>query len=288
MKKTILYLLAVLVMGVISCSSKPSEAIVRVKTTHGNIKIKLYNETPAHRDNFLKLAKEGYFDGTLFHRVIKDFMVQGGDPDSKGATPGTALGEGGPDYTLPPEFNYPLLSHKKGALAAARQGDGQNPEKRSSGSQFYIVHGEVYDDAKLAKIEKQIREGKRREIFNLLLLQYNDSLNMLQQLGKEDEMLALQQFVMGELSRKYGEEPEFSIPENIKEVYKTRGGTPHLDRNYTVFGEVIEDKNLFEKIGSLFGKRYGLEVIDLIAQEKTDGRNRPLNDVVMEIKVIKE
>ncbi len=288
MKNTILYLLSMLFMSIISCSSKPSEPIVRIKTTHGTLKIKLYNETPAHRDNFLKLAKEGYFDGTLFHRVIKDFMIQGGDPNSKDAQPGVSLGDGGPDYTLPAEFNYPTLFHKKGALAAARQGDQQNPEKRSSGSQFYIVHGEVYDEAKLAKEENKIREGKRRDIFNHLLMQYNDSLNMLQQLGKEDEMMALQNFVMSEVMRIYGEEPEFSIPEKIKEVYKTIGGTPHLDRSYTVFGEVIEDKTLFEKIGSWFGKHYGLEVIDLIAQEKTDGRNRPLNDVVMEVKVVKK
>lgn len=288
MKNTTLFIIAMLFLGVIGCSSKSSEPIVRIKTTHGTLKIKLYNETPAHRDNFLKLAKEGYFDGTLFHRVIKDFMIQGGDPNSKDAQPGVSLGDGGPDYTLPAEFNYPTLFHKKGALAAARQGDQQNPDKRSSGSQFYIVHGEVYDDAKLTKVENKIRDGKRREIFNRLLLQYNDSLNMLQQLGKEDEMMALQNFVMSEVMRIYGEEPEFSIPENIKEVYKTIGGTPHLDGSYTVFGEVIENKTLFEKIGSWFGKHYGLEVIDLIAQEKTDGRNRPLNDVVMEVKVIRE
>ena len=288
MKNTILYLLSLLLMSVISCSSKSSEAIVRIKTTHGNIKIKLYNETPIHRDNFLKLAKEGYFDGTLFHRVIKDFMIQGGDSNSKGAQPGAALGHGGPDYTLPAEFNYPELFHKKGALAAARQDDQQNPEKRSSGSQFYIVHGEVYDDAKLTKVENKIRDAKRRDIFNHLFMQYNDSLNTLQQLGEQSGMLNIQNFVMNEVVRIYGEEPEFSIPENIKEVYNTSGGTPHLDGNYTVFGEVIEDKNIFEKIGSLFGKHYGLEVIDLIAQEKTDGRNRPLNDVVMEVKVIGE
>ena len=259
-----------------------------IKTTHGNIKIKLYNETPAHRDNFIKLAKEGYLDSTLFHRVIKDFMIQGGDPDSKYAEPGQSLGEGGPGYTLPAEFSYPQIFHKKGALAAARQGDRTNPEKRSSGSQFYIVQGKVFDDNDLTKIENQTREGKRRSVFNQLLMEYNDSLNMLQQKGDQSEIVALQNFIMSEVNRKYGEEPEFTIPDNIKEVYKTIGGTPHLDGNYTVFGEVIEDKNLFEKIGVLFGKRYGLEVIDLIAEEETDGRDRPLKDVVMQVEVIKE
>lgn len=288
MKNTILYLLSMLFMSIISCSSKSSEPIVRIKTTHGTLKIKLYNETPAHRDNFLKLAEEGYFDGALFHRVIKDFMIQGGDPNSKDAQPGVALGEGGPGYTLPAEINYPTRFHKKGVLAAARQGDQENPEKRSSGSQFYIVQGEVYDDAKLTKVENKARERIRREIFNEVLTRYEDSLNTLQQSGDQSSMLGMQKFVMSQVDQQYAEEPEFIIPENIKEAYKSQGGTPHLDGYYTVFGEVIEDRNLFEKIGSWFGKRYGLEVIDLIAQEKSDGRNRPLNDVVMEVKVIKK
>ena len=281
--------LAILLMVVFyACSPKSNEPIVLIKTNYGNIKLKLYNQTPAHRDNFIKLAKEGYLDSTLFHRVIKDFMIQGGDPDSKGAEPGQRLGEGGPDYTLPAEFDYPTLFHKKGALAAAREGDRTNPEKRSSGSQFYIVQGKVFEDDKLTKVENQTREAKRRAIFNELLMEYNDSLNELQKKGDESQIVALQNYIMAEVNRKYGEESEFVIPENIKEIYKTVGGTPHLDGNYTVFGEVIEEKNLMEKIGSLFGNRYGLEVIDLIAEEQTDARDRPLKDIVMQVKVIKE
>ncbi|MGQ1787308.1 peptidylprolyl isomerase [Saccharicrinis sp. GN24d3] len=288
MRKILILLFTAFFVSIYGCSPKSNEPIVLIKTNHGNIKLRLYNETPAHRDNFLKLAREGYLDSTLFHRVIKDFMIQGGDPDSKGAEAGMHLGEGGPGYTLPAEFVYPAIFHKKGALAAAREGDRTNPEKRSSGSQFYIVQGKVFEDDKLTKIENQTREGKKRGIFNQLLTEYNDSLNVLQKIGDESKMMALQNKIMAEVNQKYGEEPEFSIPENIKEIYKTVGGTPHLDGSYTVFGEVIEDKCLMEKIGSMFGKRYGLEVIDLIAEEETDGRNRPLKDIVMEIKVIKE
>ena len=288
MKELFYLFIAVLFLGTSGCSAKSSEPIVLIKTTHGNIKLKLYNETPAHRDNFLKLAKEGYLDGTLFHRVIKEFMIQGGDPNSKDALPGKTLGEGGPDYTLPAEFVYPTLFHKKGALAAAREGDQVNPEKRSSGSQFYIVQGKVFDDKKLTKIENKTREVKRRSIFNQVLLEYNDSLNALQKIGDEGKLIALQNFMNTQVNKRYSEKPEFAIPDNIKETYKTIGGIPHLDGSYTVFGEVVEEKGLFEKIGALFGKRYGLEVIDLIAEEKVDGRNRPLKDVVMEVKVIKK
>ncbi|GAF02930.1 peptidylprolyl isomerase [Saccharicrinis fermentans] len=288
MRKILFFLLATFLVSVYGCSPKSGEAVVLMKTDFGDIKFKLYNETPAHRDNFLRLAKEGYFDGTLFHRVIKDFMIQGGDPDSKEAEAGAHLGEGGPGYTLPAEFAYPTIYHKKGALAAARQGDRMNPEKRSSGSQFYIVQGEVFGEDKLTKIENQTRERKKRDIFNGLLTSYNDSLNRLQQTGDETKMLALQNMIMAEVNRVYAQEPEFSIPEDVKEVYKTVGGTPHLDGNYTVFGEVIEQKNWMEKIGALFGKHYGFEVIDLIAEQETDARDRPLKDVHVKVEVIRE
>jgi len=142
-------------MCLMSCSEKEQLAVI--STDLGDIKVKLYNETPQHRDNFVKLAKEGYYDGTLFHRVIPQFMIQGGDPDSKGAAAGTRLGQGGPNYKVPAEFNNDLF-HKKGALAAARQGDQQNPEKKSSGSQFYIVTGKVYSDAELEQTAKRLKD----------------------------------------------------------------------------------------------------------------------------------
>ena len=140
---------------------------VKIETTLGDIIVRLYDETPIHRDNFVKLVKEGYYDGTLFHRVIKDFMIQGGDPDSKGAPAGKMLGVGGPDYTLEAEIKDNLY-HKRGALAAARQGDEVNPERRSSGSQFYIVWGQVYKENQLNQLGKQIRMQKVQDAFNAL------------------------------------------------------------------------------------------------------------------------
>ncbi|MBE0639098.1 MAG: peptidylprolyl isomerase [Bacteroidales bacterium] len=188
-----------------------------ISTSFGDMIVILYDETPIHRDNFIKLVEEGYYNGTLFHRVIKDFMVQGGDPDSKNAPRDKPLGMGGPGYTLTAEF-HPEFIHKKGALAAARQGDQMNPERRSSGSQFYIVQGKKITQAELNNIAS--RGGV------------------------------------------------FYTPEQIK-IYEEIGGTPFLDQQYTVFGEVIE----------------GLDVIDKIANAQTGNGNRPVNDLKMTIKL---
>ena len=139
---------------------------IKIKTTEGDIIVRLYDETPKHRDNFMKLAKEGYFDGTLFHRVIKDFMIQGGDPDSKGAPAEKNLGTGGPDYTIPAEFVYPQLYHKRGALSAARLGDEMNPNRESSGSQFYIVWGKTFKSQELKQLERQMAMQQEQTVFN--------------------------------------------------------------------------------------------------------------------------
>lgn len=195
------------------------ECLILIETEFGDMKVRLYDETPRHRDNFIKLAEEGFYDGTLFHRVMDGFMIQGGDPDSKGAAPGIVLGMGGPDYTIAPEFN-PELLHYKGVLATARQADVYNPEKESNGSQFYIVHGGQITDAMLTRYQQ--RKGI-----------------------------------------KYTKEQ--------RSKYKKIGGAPQLDMEYTVFGEVVE----------------GLEVIDKIAAQKVDPRNRPIQDVKMTVKAIK-
>ena len=149
---------------------------LKIKTTEGNIIIRLYDETPKHRDNFLKLAKEGYFDGTLFHRVIKDFMIQGGDPDSKNAPKGKMLGTGGPDYTIPAEFVYPQYFHKRGALSAARTGDELNSEKESSGSQFYIVWGKTFKPAELKQMEHQMAMQQEQQVFNQLTREHHEEI----------------------------------------------------------------------------------------------------------------
>lgn len=287
MKKLLSILLFITAVSLVGCAEKGNEPIVLIETKFGNMKVRLFNDTPAHRDNFLKLVDEGTIDSTLFHRVIDGFMIQGGDPDSKNAEPGAPLGKGGPSYTLPAEIDYPKYYHKKGSLSAARQGDRVNPEKRSSGSQFYIVQGEVIEDDELVKIENQGKDQQRRKIFNELLTQYNDSLDALQRENKQAEVMQLQQKVMAEVNVIYEQQTPFAIPEAIKETYKTIGGTPFLDDSYTVFGEVVESKNLIEKVQSLFGKKFGLEVLDIIAAQECDGRDRPLEDIEMHVKVLK-
>ena len=198
---------------------------VLMQTTMGDIVIRLSDSTPLHRDNFLKLVKVGYYDSVLFHRVIKDFMIQGGDPDSKRAAAGKPLGNGGPGYTVPAEFRKTLF-HKKGVIAAARMGDNVNPTKASSGSQFYIAQGKVFTDAGLDSVERFRLNGRK-------------------------------------------------IPAEQRAVYKTIGGTPHLDQGYTVYGEVVK----------------GLDVIDKIAAvqtSKAQDRDRPLQDIrIIKAKLIK-
>lgn len=216
MKKIVL--LCTLLLA-ISAMAMAKNRKVKVITPYGTMIIRLHDQTPKHRDNFLKLSRRHFYDSTLFHRVIKQFMIQGGDPDSKRAKAGAVLGEGDVGYTVPPEFQLDLF-HRKGALAAARD---DNPTKASSGCQFYIVQGKVFTDEELDKLEKTRLGGRK-------------------------------------------------IPVDQREIYKTEGGSPHLDQNYTVFGQVIK----------------GMEVIDKIAAVKTDSHNRPVENVPMKIRVMKK
>ncbi|WP_282777572.1 peptidylprolyl isomerase [Phaeodactylibacter xiamenensis] len=197
----------------------PEICLVEIETIHGSMLVELYDATPQHQDNFVKLVQEGYYDGLLFHRVIENFMIQGGDPNSKDAPSGQALGSGGPGYTIPAEFADSLV-HIKGAIAAARTGDAVNPQKRSSGSQFYIVHGRNVTEQDLAQLEAQ--KG-------------------------------------------------FRYTTRQKEAYLEHGGTPFLDRGYTVFGQVVE----------------GFEVLDKLAAVPTDPRDRPKEDLKMKIRLIR-
>ncbi len=198
---------------------KSDNRVVLLTTEYGDMKIKLYDETPIHKANFIKLVEEGFYEDLLFHRVINKFMIQGGDPKSRTSEDGVAVGDGGPKHTLDAEFR-PNLFHKKGAVAAARTGDNVNPERKSSGSQFYIVHGETFTESGIKGAERRAKT---------------------------------------------------TIPEEHRKVYKTLGGTPHLDQNYTVFGEVIE----------------GLEVIDKIAAVETGQADRPKENVKMNMTLIK-
>ena len=224
--KTASVLIALLCFCTLSASAKKKEKrhIVRIETSLGNIRVALSDDTPLHSKNFLKLAREGFYDGTLFHRCIKDFMIQGGDPESRGAEPGKLLGEGDVDYTIPAEFCLPYLYHWRGALAAAREPDDVNPEMRSSGCQFYIVYGKKQAAADIRKV-RTVLEEKGIEL----------------------------------------------TPQMIDD-YVMRGGTPHLDGQYTVFGEVIE----------------GMEVVKKIQQTETDKNDRPLTDVVIRRMIVEQ
>ncbi|SEF43712.1 peptidyl-prolyl cis-trans isomerase B (cyclophilin B) [Xylanibacter ruminicola] len=239
---------------------------VKIQTMFGDIIVRLYDETPIHRDNFIKLAKEGYYDGTLFHRVIKDFMIQGGDPDSKGAPAGKMLGVGGPDYTLEAEIKPDLL-HKRGALAAARQGDEVNPERRSSGSQFYIVWGQVYNEGQLRQFSKQLRMQKIQDAFNALASEHRTEIMQMRRERNRVGLQELQDRLAVEAENKVGKE---GLTDKQLKQYSTIGGTPHLDGQYTVFGEVEE----------------GLEIVEMIQATATGRADRPVDDIEMKMTVI--
>jgi cyclophilin family peptidyl-prolyl cis-trans isomerase len=211
----------ILVTTAASFAGGPNNQYVRIKTSYGECIIRLYNETPKHRDNFIKLVKRGFYNGTLFHRVIQNFMIQGGDPDSKDTTkakPGAELGNGDVGYTVPAEFRDSLF-HKRGVLAAARD---DNPAKASSGCQFYIVEGKRFSSGKLDSLEKSPRAAGHK------------------------------------------------IPAWQREYYNSVGGAPHLDQNYTVYGEVV----------------IGIDMIDRLAAVKTDKNDRPLADVPMTMELL--
>ena len=215
--KPILIALFSLMFGFLAYSQ--DRVKVKIETKYGDMIAELYNETPIHRDNFIMLVEKGFYDGTLFHRVIPSFMIQGGDPTSKNNSPNIKIGTGGPGYTLPPEFNSKFF-HKKGALAAARMGDAVNPKKESSGSQFYIVEGKVYDEKTIDAVV--LRMGK-------------------------------------------------TLTSEQKKIYTSIGGTPHLDGDYTVFGELVE----------------GFEVISKISNVTRDKSNLPTNNIKMTLSIIK-
>ncbi|GJG30988.1 peptidyl-prolyl cis-trans isomerase [Hallella multisaccharivorax DSM 17128] len=243
---------------------------IKISTTEGDILVRLYDETPAHRDNFVKLAREGYFDGTLFHRVIKDFMIQGGDPDSRNAPKGKRLGTGGPDYTLPAEMVYPQLFHKRGALSAARLGDEVNPQRESSGSQFYIVWGKTYKPGELKQMERQMAMQQEQQVFDGLARQHHDAILDLRRKRDRAGLQALQDQLVEETKAQCKSlgRPAFT-PEQT-EAYTTLGGTPFLDNQYTVFGEVEE----------------GLDVVEKIQNRATSADDRPVDDVTMTVTVV--
>lgn len=235
---------------------------ILVKTSLGDIKIALYNETPKHRDNFLKLVEEKYYEGTLFHRVIKQFMIQAGDGESKNAAPGQQLGAGNIGYTIPAEFVYPKYFHKRGALAAARTADQINPEKESSGSQFYIVTGQVFKKQMLDQMLQQMEYRKKQNLFQKNAAPYRKELMKMQIAKDTAGVEAIRQKLIDMTEKEYAENPVSFTEEQI-EAYTTVGGAPHLDGDYTVFGEILE----------------GMDVVAKIEEAQTDRSDRPKEDI---------
>ena len=235
---------------------------VELQTSLGDIVVELYNETPQHRDNFIKLVKTGYYDGVLFHRVIKDFMIQTGDGNSKTASADQPLGDGDPGYTIEAEFVYPKYFHKRGALAAARTGDQVNPERRSSGSQFYIVTGKIYSSDELNMMSQRLENMQKQDIFRRLVTENQEKIKTLQENQDNDGLQALQNDLIQQTEAEAAQKP-FKMTDEQINAYTSVGGTPHLDGQYTVFGEVIK----------------GMDVVDKIQCTPTGKADRPTTDV---------
>lgn len=240
----------------------PEMTKVELKTSLGDIVVGLYKETPKHHDNFVKLVNEGYYNGVLFHRVINDFMIQTGDGNSKTAKPGQMLGTGDPGYTVEAEFVYPKFFHKRGALAAARTADQVNPERRSSGSQFYIVTGKVYNEQQIMQMEHQMNQMNLQSIFQAKAAANQKEIMRLRMARDTAGTEALRQRLIAETEAEAAKNP-VKLTEEQRAAYTTVGGTPHLDNQYTVFGEVLE----------------GMEVVAKIEGVATDRNDRPTEDI---------
>ncbi|MBL7932762.1 MAG: peptidylprolyl isomerase [Bacteroidia bacterium] len=251
-----------------------SKETVLIETNYGNIKLKLFEETPLHKKNFLDLIRKHHYDSLLFHRVINNFMIQGGDPLSKNAKPGDSLGHGDIGYMVPAEFRDNII-HKKGRLCAAREGDDINPKRESSASQFYIVMGKVRTIEELNEYEKKRRDREKKNALNRVLSREKNkdiakSVERLRIENKTDSLEMEMKKIVAEVDEEYRKTHEFAFsPLQIK-TYTTVGGTPHLDGAYTVFGEVIE----------------GQDVVDSIANVAKDKRDRPIEDVRMKISIV--
>lgn len=281
MKRYFVFLLLisfVLVGGLTSCRRHtkidPSkDTMIRMETTAGVIVLKLYKDTPKHRDNFIKIIDDGIIEGTLFHRVVKDFMIQGGDPESKDAPPGKMLGSGGPRYKVPAEILFPKYFHKRGALAAARESDDVNPMKESSSCQFFIVTGKVFSLDSLMAYQNMRNQYFEDRAFEGLAQKHIKKILEMKKAGNASGLYKLQQEIRAQAKVMAGKEGVFKYSPKQIETYTTIGGAPFLDGEYTVFGEVIS----------------GMDVIDQIQNIPTDRNDRPLKDIkILKIEVLNE
>lgn len=254
-------------------NAQEKETLVLIETNMGKIKVKLYNETPKHRDNFIKLVKDGTYTDLLFHRVIKLFMIQGGDVTSKDAPMDKHLGDGELGYTIPAEILYPRYFHKRGALCAARTSDEVNPEKESSSSQFYIVTGKFYTDHELDKMEAERVENLKKEIYSKYGATENDTLKAYGPASEKTpftiKLDSLARLGIKEFKERF---PKIHISPEQREVYKMQGGTPVLDGNYTVFGEVVD----------------GMKTVEKISMTATNENDRPLKNIKMKMKIVEK
>jgi cyclophilin family peptidyl-prolyl cis-trans isomerase len=273
--KKILFLFFLLLTGINLVHATGSEPapIVALETTYGKITLKLYPETAKHRDNFLKLVNQGFYNGVLFHRVIANFMIQAGDPKSKAAAANATLGAGDVGYTIPAEFVYPQYYHKRGALAAAREGDKRNPLKVSSGCQFYIVQGRVYTNDELNGMEKVNEEKVYAKLYQDISKSKQAQIDKFKNENNIAKLDATRDTILNEVRTKMINTSSYHFTAQQRKDYTTIGGTPHLDGNYTVFGEVIE----------------GLDVVEKISKAQTAPNNRPVENItVIKAEVVKE
>jgi cyclophilin family peptidyl-prolyl cis-trans isomerase len=271
MRKIIVLLVFVSLFVNFSCGTSETgkEVKIKIETEYGTIKLKLYDETPLHRDNFIKLIKDGVYTDLLFHRIIQGFMIQGGDPQSKNAAPGAQLGSGDLGYTIPAEIN-PKFFHRRGVLAAARQGDNINPEKRSSASQFYIMQGRVFRPEELDTLQITLEEKRKMNLFQAKLKIVEPELTKLGTEGKQDELMARYNALKEEVISEISKLPPVRFTEEQRKAYTSVGGYPSLDNNYTIFGEVTE----------------GMGIVDQIASQPRDKSDRPLKDIKFTISLI--
>ncbi len=258
--RKIIFLLSVAI-SFSACKKKAEEPLVKITTTEGIFVVKLYKETPQHRDNFVKLIEQGYYDGLLFHKVMKDFLIQTGDPNSRDAGQNRLLGSGGPGYTIPAEIHYPQFFHRKGVLAAARLSDADNPNKKSNGSQFYVVLGKKYTDVELDSIEREDYNRQMEKVWQRIIALHKNKIAAVQ--GDKQKLAAVQDTLIVLAEEEIDLKQLFHFTPEQRKAYTTVGGIPFMDNEYTIFGEVTD----------------GLEVLEKISEQPANHNDRPIKDI---------